>query len=126
MFEGGRPIGIIALLDDEPFRNTNFIESILKQVKTRTETEITRTNIENLIIEREARFRGMIENSSEITCLIDEQGEIKYIAPSITKILNYTIDELLGDKIFNYLHEDDRKKVIDAITYRYEDGTSGL
>jgi len=126
LFEGKKPIGIVSLIDSKPFTNIDFITSILIQIKTRTETEIIRTNIENLIIKREARFRGMIENSSEITCLIDENGIVKYVAPSITKILNYTVEELLGEKIFDYLHEDDSLKAIERIKFRYKDGTSGV
>lgn len=126
LFDNNKPIGIIAILDSKPVKNVDFITSILLHVKTRTETEISRTKIENLMIEREARFRGVIENSSEITCLIDETGTVKYVAPSITKILNYSVDEILGDQIFNYLHEDDRDKAIDRLKIRYEDGSDGV
>jgi PAS domain S-box-containing protein len=123
LFNEDKPIGLIALLDSKPIENIDFMTSILTQIKTRTETEITRTSVENLIIEREARFRGMIVNSSEITCLVDETSEVKYIAPSITKILDYSVDELLGEKLVDYIHGEDQERAFEHINSK--DNLSG-
>ncbi|MGA9406553.1 MAG: PAS domain S-box protein, partial [Bacteroidota bacterium] len=53
---------------------------------------------------REKRFRALIEESSDVVALIDREGNFSYVSPSITRILGYLPDELLGWSAFVLIH----------------------
>jgi PAS domain S-box-containing protein len=53
---------------------------------------------EQALRDSEARFRAMIENSSDITALLDRDGTVRYTSPSIGRVLGYGDDELVGQK----------------------------
>jgi two-component system cell cycle sensor histidine kinase/response regulator CckA len=55
----------------------------------------------------EARFRALIENSSDVTAIVDPQGVMTYISGSIVDVLGYTPSELVGQVGFHFVHTDD-------------------
>lgn len=55
----------------------------------------------------EARFRSLIENSSDITAIFDGSGYIRYVSPSIERLLGYAPDELIGTNGLTLIHSDD-------------------
>lgn len=60
-------------------------------------------------------YRTLIENARDVITLLDEQGVIKFISPSVEIQFGYTPDELLGINIFELIHEDDVAIAIDAL-----------
>lgn len=62
-------------------------------------------------MEVEKRFQELIENSSDIITLLDEDGVIRYQSPSIERILGYDQEEMLGEVAWDYVHPDDIEKV---------------
>ena len=59
----------------------------------------------------EAHFRSLIENVSDIICILKNDGEIVYESPSVERILGYKPREIVGGKIFDFIHPDDLKRV---------------
>jgi two-component system cell cycle sensor histidine kinase/response regulator CckA len=57
--------------------------------------------------ESEARFRALIENSLDITGILDAESRFRYVTPSVTRVLGYTPDELLGTASLDLVHPDD-------------------
>lgn len=55
----------------------------------------------------ERRFRSLIENSNDVIALHAPDGTILYQSPSVTRILGYRQDEMVGQNAFPYLHPDD-------------------
>lgn len=56
----------------------------------------------------EARnYRLLAENMTEVVCQLDDQGTIVYVSPSLRPTLGYNASEVVGQKIFEYLHQDD-------------------
>jgi len=55
----------------------------------------------------EDRFRSLIQNSSDVTMIIDEEGLYRYLSPSVTELLGYRPDELVGTRATDYVHPDD-------------------
>jgi len=55
----------------------------------------------------EARFRALVENSSDGIALMDAQGNIHYSSPAINRILGYSVEEILGINVFTLMHPDD-------------------
>jgi PAS domain S-box-containing protein len=55
----------------------------------------------------EIRFRSLIENSSDITVVVDGTGNIVYGSPSIEKYFNHNPAEFTGTSAFQFVHPDD-------------------
>jgi PAS domain S-box-containing protein len=51
----------------------------------------------------EQRFRSIIETSRDIIWEVDHEGRYTYISPTITTILGYKPEELLGKTLFNLM-----------------------
>ena len=44
----------------------------------------------------EERFRSLIQNSSDIIAILDENGTVNYISPTVERVLGRTPDDLVG------------------------------
>lgn len=66
---------------------------------------------EDALRDSEARFRSLIENSSDITTLLDRDGIALYTSPSIERLLGYGSNELVGQNVFALIHPDDLSRV---------------
>ncbi len=73
------------------------------------------TNIieaENTLRESQEKFRTMIEHSSEIISIIDNNSIIKYESQSVLQVLGYSQEERLGKNSIDYIHPDDKSEVL--------------
>jgi PAS domain S-box-containing protein len=77
-----------------------------------------RKKSEDILRESEEKFRSLIEDSTDIVLLLDENGEISYVSPSIEKVWGYSVDEILEKDLDYYLneflHPDDLESVMKA------------
>src|SRR5208282_1275097 len=56
----------------------------------------------------EAHFRTLVENTSDIVCLLDAQLTVQYASPSVETLLGYKPAELLGRSSLELLHPDSK------------------
>ena len=69
----------------------------LNQLNERLRAEIAeRQAAQQALAEREARFRTVTENASDMILIIDAHAIIEYVSPAVTRILGYHPDELVG------------------------------
>ncbi|MCF7707750.1 MAG: response regulator [Verrucomicrobia bacterium] len=66
---------------------------------------------ETALREREASFRLLAENMSDLVCLHDLSGCYVYVSPSSYKLLGYKPEELIGLSPYDFFHPDDIPKV---------------
>ncbi len=59
----------------------------------------------------ENRFRSLVQSGSDMIGILDEEGRYTYKSPTITKVLGYTQEFLLGKSAFELIHEDDLEQV---------------
>ena len=59
--------------------------------------------------------RKLVEEFADIATIIDSDGTITYVSPSVTRTLGYEPEELVGEVGYEYQHPDDRDAVADAI-----------
>ncbi|MCG7845288.1 MAG: PAS domain S-box protein, partial [Methanomassiliicoccales archaeon] len=52
-------------------------------------------------------FKELIENSTDIIAEIDESGNLKYVTPSVIRMLGYSPNELIGTPIADIVHPND-------------------
>jgi PAS domain S-box-containing protein len=57
--------------------------------------------------EREELYRLLAENASDIVIRTDPEGRIRYVTPSIERILGYAPAELAGTQIYDLVHAAD-------------------
>jgi diguanylate cyclase (GGDEF)-like protein/PAS domain S-box-containing protein len=62
----------------------------------------------------EARFQALVHNSSDLITLIDADLAITYQTPSITRLLGYAEDELIGTQLAELTHPEDRLSLLAA------------
>lgn len=55
----------------------------------------------------ERRFRALIERSADACVLSNAAGEYQYISPSVTRLLGYAPEELIGTRALDRIHPDD-------------------
>jgi len=77
---------------------------------------VSRRKAEEALEHNARRFRSLIENSSDIVCVIDSEGEIQYISPSVRRIYDRGYQDLLGTNFTTFTHPDDVPTIQDTIS----------
>jgi PAS domain S-box-containing protein len=67
-----------------------------------------RVQAEDELRRSEQRFRVLIEQSSDVICLLDEDYNIIYLSPSITTVLGHRVQTLIGQSTLELVHPDDK------------------
>lgn len=79
-----------------------LVEDISARVKAKRERE-----------ENERRFRSLVENSSEVIMIIEENGRAIYASPSLERITGYKELQVAENEIFNLIHPEETQKLIE-------------
>ncbi len=66
-----------------------------------------RFQAEEALRKSEEYFRSLIENSYEVMILLSREGKIRYISPSIHRVLGYDPSERIGVDFRDRIHPDD-------------------
>jgi len=106
--EGKLPDNEVVFLREEVDLLFSIAERISKFIEKR-EKEIA-------LKQSEETFRNLVETIHEIIYEVTADGVIKYLSPSIEKILGYKPAELIGNKIIEIVHPDDRENWTNKIT----------
>jgi PAS domain S-box-containing protein len=65
---------------------------------------------ENALVNSEQKFRLLAENSEDIISVHAADGTTWYLSPSLTHVLGYEVEEVIGTPVLDYVHPDDRYK----------------
>ena len=57
--------------------------------------------------QNEARFRSLVQHSSDVIIVIRPNGQMRFVSPSATRVLGYDPSELVGRLIGTVLHPED-------------------
>ncbi|WP_116771303.1 PAS domain S-box protein [Maribacter litoralis] len=63
------------------------------------------------LIQSERRFKTLVQEGSDMICLIDEKADFTYASPTSIKVLNITPEQFIGTNAFDYIHPDDYETV---------------
>jgi len=70
-----------------------------------------------LLADGHRRFRQLAEHSEEVVMQLSADGLFQYVSPRAKTVLGYPPEMMLGKKISELVHEDDRAKLDSAITW---------
>lgn len=79
---------------------------------TRDITEIKRS--QQILRENEERFRSLVQHAYDIITIHDKEGTILYATPSLTRVLGYDVQDLIGRNAFELIHPDDLNLVVEG------------
>lgn len=102
-------------------RLAHRIESVVDARRAAAEARQTREQAADAIERERARFRALTEHSPAATGLLDKTGTFEYVSPSIERITGHAPRELVGESAFEYVHEDDRERLITEFQRCLED-----
>jgi diguanylate cyclase (GGDEF)-like protein/PAS domain S-box-containing protein len=91
---------------------TAYGHHLFKQAGTR-EREREREQRLQVMLQSEQRFRALVEYGSDIILMVDDARTIRYASPSVTRVLGYQADDLVGQSVSAFLHPDDVPGVIE-------------
>jgi PAS domain S-box-containing protein len=106
IYAGGSPVGV---------------QGIARDITARKGTE-------EALKDSEEKFRSIVETTNEWIWAIDLAGKHTYTNPAIEHILGYTVEEVLGVDVFEFLHPEDRKEFEKLLpqSIREQRGWTGL
>ncbi len=87
---------------------------VIVDITERKQAELERQRVE-AEQQSEARFRSLVQNSSDIITVLDPDGTIRYQSPSAQRILGYTPEAMVGTNVLAPLHPDDKAEVEAAL-----------
>ncbi|HSJ25375.1 MAG TPA: PAS domain S-box protein [Longimicrobiales bacterium] len=103
-FRGRRRDGSVVLLETHGTRT----ELDGRPAVISTVLDMTgRRRAEQNLRRREEHFRSLIENAWDIIEVVDEKDIIRYISPSVNRVLGYRPQEMVGHGASEFLHPDD-------------------
>ncbi|MGV3541461.1 MAG: PAS domain-containing sensor histidine kinase, partial [Rufibacter sp.] len=83
--------------------------------------EVSQTHEAALKLQEEvAKYRALLENGYDMVYIVSGQGEYKFVSESVTRILGYSQQELLGRNGYEYIHPDDLAFCQNALRLRIE------
>jgi diguanylate cyclase (GGDEF)-like protein/PAS domain S-box-containing protein len=70
---------------------------------------------EQVVRENEARFRSLVQHSSDVIAIVDVDAVLRFVSPSMTRIFGYDAVEMLGARLTTFLHPDDTAGALELI-----------
>jgi len=60
--------------------------------------------------QNEVRFRSLVQHSSDVIIVIRPDGAIRFVSPSVSRVMGHEPDALADRSLFDLLHPDDRDR----------------
>ncbi|MFC1836512.1 response regulator [Thermodesulfobacteriota bacterium] len=86
-----------------------------RELRSTLEMAFYKAEMEAKLRRSEERFRAITENTSDVTAVLDKEGTYAYLSPSVTRLIRYLPEEMLGKKPADFVHADDISGLEDGI-----------
>ena len=110
-----RPWGVLGAYSAHPRefsgQDVLFVQALAHVLATALE----RARVEDALRSSEEHFRSLTENASDIVTILGDDGILRYVSPSVQRLLGYGMNELLGRNAFEFMHPDDLSPVMEAL-----------
>ena len=86
------------------------IEGMLRDISERKRAEAA-------LHASEERFRALAHNTTDLVVVVEPNARVRYVSPSVERILGYMPAQVIGANAFDYLHPDDAAAVQDLFVH---------
>lgn len=104
---GGEYIGSLCVLYRNSFIPSQADKRLLGIIGAAIGIEEERKREATVWAQNEAKWRSLIQTSSNLITILEADGMIKYASPAILGVLGYKPKELIGKNIFDFVHPED-------------------
>lgn len=84
------------------------INGFINNFKDVTEEVLANTKL----MQREKFFRTLAQEGADLVCILDLEGNYRYLSPNYPSYLGQSVEELLGKNSFEFIHPDDLPGII--------------
>lgn len=67
---------------------------------------------ERALAASEQRFKALVQDGSDLVAIHDKYGNYKYVSPTSKSILGINPEQLIGKNAFDFIHKDDKERII--------------
>jgi diguanylate cyclase (GGDEF)-like protein/PAS domain S-box-containing protein len=97
-----------------PRANRDTLEALTSQVALALDSAALTEDL--LRQQTEARFRSLVQNSTDVVMVVDADSTVRYVSPSVEGVFGYDVKELEGTKLTSLIHPDDKTQVLQFLT----------
>jgi diguanylate cyclase (GGDEF)-like protein/PAS domain S-box-containing protein len=105
---------VVGTTDKVPLSVSDALEALSSQVALALESAVLTADL--LRKQSEARFASLVQNSSDVVIIVDADSNVRYVSPSVDRVLGYAASELEGTRLVDLVNADDKTRVLQFLT----------
>jgi diguanylate cyclase (GGDEF)-like protein/PAS domain S-box-containing protein len=103
-----------------PRANRDTLEALTSQVALALDSAALTEDL--LRQQTEARFRSLVQNSTDVVMVVDADSTVRYVSPSVEGVFGYDPSDLENTKLTRLIHPDDKTQVLQFLTLSGREG----
>jgi diguanylate cyclase (GGDEF)-like protein/PAS domain S-box-containing protein len=112
--EGARGLIVVGSESELPHGVQDGVTILAMQVGLALESALLTEDLHRR--KSEARFKSLVQNSSDVMTVIGPDSTIRYQSPSVRRVLGYQPEELIGKRLLDMVHADDAVRVVNVLS----------
>jgi diguanylate cyclase (GGDEF)-like protein/PAS domain S-box-containing protein len=106
-----------------PARVPKSIRDAIEALSSQVALALDSARVTEELVRRqsEARFSSLVQNSSDVVMVVDADSSIRYMSPSVERVLGHSAGELEGAKLTGLIHGEDKASVLQFLTGSHDD-----
>lgn len=74
-----------------------------------------RRQAEAAVLESQERLRALVQNSSDVIVLLDQNGRVLYASDSMQQVLGWSPESMVGEGAFRFVHPEDQEAAQECV-----------
>jgi diguanylate cyclase (GGDEF)-like protein/PAS domain S-box-containing protein len=105
---------VVGSIERLPKSACDGLEALSSQVALALESAALTEDL--LRRQSEARFSSLVQNSSDVMLVVDADSTIRYMSPSVYRVLGYGAGALESTRLTDLVHPEDKARVLQFLT----------
>ncbi len=120
----GKPIGSLCVVYKNHFIPSEAEKKLMGIIAAAIGVEEERKREAVVWAQNEAKWRSLIQTSSNLITILNADEIIRYVSPAVQGVLGYKPKELIGKSTYEFVHPDDLPVVKDNFQTVLQDSTT--